>query len=88
MLALAVDDGILLQQIFDITTFSLILDLPGNLFKGTLALEVGNLNNLVELYIFRYQFSDEILKTLSTCTKFIIFLISMIILSEEPFHFF
>ncbi|KAH9696643.1 putative receptor-like protein kinase [Citrus sinensis] len=61
--------GALPQQILEITTLSLSLDLSDNLLNGSLPLGVGNLKSLVRLGIARNQFSGQIPVTLGACTS-------------------
>ncbi|KAK0572173.1 hypothetical protein LWI29_027267 [Acer saccharum] len=60
--------GIVPQQILEITTLSLGLDISDNLLSGHFPLEVGNLKNLVALGISNNMFSGEIPFTLGGCS--------------------
>ncbi|KAL5817167.1 hypothetical protein ACOSQ3_025545 [Xanthoceras sorbifolium] len=62
-------NGTLPQQILDVVTLSLGLNLSDNLLSGSFPSDVGKLKNLISLDISGNHFSREIPVTLGSCTS-------------------
>jgi Leucine-rich repeat (LRR) protein len=61
--------GVIPQQVFDLSSLSIILNLSYNSFSGKLPIEVGNLKNLYSLDVSECHLSGEIPMTIGSCSN-------------------